>query len=123
MENDLDDEEIFNLINDTLEKNHKSVKFGLSLNDETIYLESLTVLENKRGQGLGTAFMNELCSLCDKYDYYIDLSPSSDDNNNLENDNTYNRLVQFYEKFDFYITSENDGYMSRSPQSQNNLKM
>lgn len=124
MENNFnDDEDNFDLINDTLKKNHTSVKFGLSLDDETIYLESLEVLKNKRGQGLGTAFMSELCSLCDNYGYYIDVSPSADDNDELEDDETYNRLVAFYQKFDFDVTSEEDGYMSRSPKSQNNLKM
>lgn len=62
-------------------------------NDKALNLSKLVA--NERGQGFGTAFMNDLVAEADKTGKRIDLSPSADFGGNKK------RLEEFYKRFGF----------------------
>lgn len=94
----------------TLRKEHQYVSFCIQdfSDEDYLFLDSIEVNDGERNKGYGTAFMHDLCNLANKHELYIDLSPSK---HNID------RLIEFYEKFDFIVKDE-DFYMSREPECQ-----
>lgn len=78
-----------------------------------LYLASLAVDDaTERGCGYGTAFMRDLCRLADDGELDIEVSPSGE-SDDCRGEVSYLRLVMFYERFGFYVTSHADRYMMR----------
>ena len=61
-----------------------------------IELSKIVVPKEKRGEGLGSKFMQDLVSYADKYEKRVDLSPSKD-----FGASSVNRLKEFYKKHGF----------------------
>lgn len=94
---------------DALYARHPEVNASIVDYDDYLYLEYLDVEDGKQGKGYGTAFMKDLCQFADSEELDIELSPSESE----DDPEYYPKLVAFYQKFGFYVTSEKDRYMLR----------
>ncbi|MFT3992333.1 MAG: hypothetical protein QM680_13090 [Luteolibacter sp.] len=74
----------------------QGVRSSLSENEESVTLHKIVVPEEERGQGKGTAFMNDLVRYADQHQKAILLSPSIDFGGTSES-----RLKNFYKRFGF----------------------
>lgn len=103
----LEQNEDFSL--EALYARHPEVSASVVDYGDYLYLESLSVKDGEQGKGYGTSFMKDLCQLADEAELDIELSPSESE----DDPEYYPKLVAFYEKFGFHVTSEEDRYMLR----------
>jgi predicted GNAT family N-acyltransferase len=85
-----------------MKKYSKLIDFDISLyskskeEEEHIYLFRIKIVKNKRRKGIGTQFMNDLCSYANFKNIHIRLTPIA-----LDDEINQKRLEQFYKKFGF----------------------
>jgi len=94
---DLDKEKI--ILDRTLSKYLTDMGYTYSMEilngDKVLNINSIYVDKDKRGQGIGTKFLEDLIRFADKYNYILTLTPSSDFGSDV------NKLKKFYFKFKF----------------------
>lgn len=86
----------------TLEDKWKDKFDTLFINDTNrgdIKVSSLIIAKDKRNQGIGTAFMNDLIDYADTNNKRIVLSPGDRDDRHGTTSRT--RLIKFYKRFGF----------------------
>lgn len=78
--------------------------------DENGYLYLADIRLNNRGQGIGTAVMNDIVNFADSHQFMMKLIPVPDDS-------SVTRLIKFYKRFGFVLKRDSSvGYfMVRSP--------
>lgn len=96
-----------------LQARHPKVSSSIFDYDDYLYLASLSVKDSEQRKGYGTSFMKDLCKFADDEGLDIELSPSE----SADDPEYCQRLVSFYEKFGFNVTSEEDCYMLRQSRS------
>ena len=85
-----------------------------SESDRPLYeVNRIVILEEYRGQGLGTKLMNQLCAEADKHQVVLRLFPRPYGANNRT---TRRRLVRFYKRFGFASSPKWEGcWLVREP--------
>ena len=86
---------------DTLEKlleKHNTLNALVYDDGKVLYLQTLSVPRDMRKQGLGTAFMNDLCSYADRVGKMIQLNLGDKAPGETT---SKGRLIDFYKRFDF----------------------
>jgi len=85
-------------ITETLKEKHPDIDFYISESkkkDRPTILEKVVVDKKKRGEGIGSKFMNDLISEADSRGHMLALTPSSDFGGSVP------RLHRFYAKYGF----------------------
>jgi GNAT superfamily N-acetyltransferase len=86
---------------DKIVKNHKAKGLDIYVyenNNGSIFLSELRANKDARGQGLGTAFMQDLCGYADRTGKMIELNLGDKEAGGTT---SKGRLIEFYKRFGF----------------------